>query len=64
MLCNPDAALTTVIHVDLHALRESQTEKDGSSKLQVYQVPVFKFSKKDLNISTGTTICRILHLQG
>lgn len=39
-------------------------EKDGSSMLQVYQVLVFKFSKKDLNISTGMTICKIFHLQG
>lgn len=63
MFCNPDAALTTVIHVDLHALRESYKEKNGSRMLQVYQVLLFKFSKKDLNISTGMTICIIFPLQ-
>lgn len=60
MLCNPDAALTTVIHVDLHVL----IIKNGSSLLQVQQVLVFKSSKGGLNISTGMTICKIFPLQG
>lgn len=64
MLCNPDAALTTVIHADLHALRESCMEKNGSSMSQVYQVLFFKFSKRDLSISTGMTTCIIFLLKG
>lgn len=59
MLCNPDAVLTIVIHVDIKRII-----KNGSSTLQVYQVLVFKFSKRDLNLNTGMTICIIFSLQG